>query len=258
MIIEGIKIIKHSSGKLLPVPEGSNYLLLEAGAHSFKIAEWLEGMSDDPGRKVIWQVIGTRKNLVIKKMLKTGGEILSLEIAKKLCGVTTFYLEAGVQYQHNGGDKAGLFFRGFAKPLITKSLWTRTKGSTAFEGTLKYGELIWLHADTEGINGDSVIVDIYCNKGGAGNDLLISTYSHIPCKNGEIDLLITDTFAWYAKMMKGPEVSEFMVKITHSRNGEFYVHDNGGSDIHAKYLKIEKKINIETKMELVNFPLKVE
>jgi hypothetical protein len=252
----GIKKITHTSGKQYPGPVNASYIILEPDVkHHFKIAEWFDETPDRQNEKVIWRLRGARKNMVLKTCSKQGKDSLIFEIKKKLCGVTRFYLEAGPADHANSMLTAGLYINGYAKPLITKIFWTKTKGGGEFKETLKYGEIIFLHAETEGLNGNVFVVEVYFSEGSSGADFMIASYPNVLCKNGEFDLGIYDTFSWYTQMGDPPEMANFLVKIRIEDNVDGYYHDASKSALHAKFLRIEKKINKEKKEEDTNSPI---
>jgi hypothetical protein len=91
------------------------------------------------------------------------------------------------------------------------------------------------------MNGDTVMVDVFRQvKGGdRAKDQHICTYTRVKVIDGEINLEIGNTYAWYAKIVKPDSVEEFYVKVK-AASGKYI--SNGKDTIQAGFLKIKNTI----------------
>jgi|GEM_PF-6301465 len=95
-----------------------------------------------------------------------------------------------------------------------------------------------------------VMVDVFRQvKGGdRAKDQHICTYTLVKVIDGEINLEIGNTYAWYAKIAKPSSIEEFYVKVK-AASGKYV--SNGKDTIHACFLRMKNAI-VSRKIETTN------
>ncbi|UPZ16912.1 hypothetical protein [Flavobacterium humidisoli] len=168
----------------------------------FKIAEWHDGTNEeDKKRNILWHFQTHTPRESILKIYKKAEDAYSITLPKKLCGPFAYYLQASLPTL-DYSRSAGLVISGWCEPRIVSSSWaTETKGKDVrLSHQFSYGHPVYLHLDTEGLNGyNNIIIEVYRRvKGGnkAADDQQIKVYTQIPVINGEIDIILTDTISW--------------------------------------------------------------
>ncbi len=180
--------------------------------------------------------------MILKKLIKKDtGITYGITIPKNLCGSYTYYIDAS--FSGKSDFKSGIYIRGRCDQKIKNSKWCTQNDAADVRKTFafSYGHIIHLNLETEGMNGDSVYVDIFRRvKGGRGtkDDQHIHTYTDVKVIDGEINLQIGNTYLWHARIGKPGSQEEFYVKV---KAGGKYITD-GKNDIHARYLRIKNTI----------------
>lgn len=203
-----------------------------------EVKEWLPGTTaQDKTKNLTWFLFDAKKKLIRKE----AGITYGITIPKSLCGSYTYYIDASLSGKSE--FKSGIYIRGRCDQKIKTSKWcTQNDGADVRKTyTFSYGHIIHLNLETEGMNGDSVYVDIFRRvKGGGGtkDDQHIHTYTDVKVIDGEINLQIGNTYLWYARIGKPGSQEEFYVKI---KAGGKYITD-GKDHIHARFLRIKNTI----------------
>ncbi|WP_160140274.1 hypothetical protein [Chryseobacterium sp. c4a] len=203
-----------------------------------EVKEWLPGTTaQDKTKNLTWFLFDSKKSLIKKDTGITYG----ITIPKNLCGSYTYYIDAS--FSGKSDFKSGIYIRGRCDQKIKSSKWCTQNDAADVRKTFafSYGHIIHLNLETEGMNGDSVYVDIFRRvKGGRGtkDDQHIHTYTDVKVIDGEINLQIGNTYLWHARIGKPGSQEEFYVKV---KAGGKYITD-GKNDIHARYLRIKNTI----------------
>jgi len=208
---------------------------------SFKVEEWFSGTTEDDKKNAItWmRQSNNRKTILYQLKSKTG---YYFSISKKLCGPYTFYVEASLSGKRDFKNPSGLYINGYTKALIKGSNWRKTPtGNNIKNGApIKYGELVYIWLDTEGLNGDTVTIEVYNQTIGADN--YIDRYTNVKVVNGEVAFKIGNTKKWLNKVGWYTEnVEEFYIKVKKG-SGNTYIKDHLGADNHAIYLNIKNEV----------------
>jgi len=203
----------------------------------FKVFEWLEGTSEEEKQQEIYWLRQSNDRETILFRVKSEG--YKFNISKKLSGPYAYYIEASMSGNRDFKNQAGIYVNGYSERLIKSSEWrTQPEGSNIKNGTpIKYGHLVYLFLNTEGLNGDRITIEIYNQAW--GDDDFIHRITNVRVKNGEVLLKIGNTSAWMAKINHIEGVEEFYIK---AKKGNTYIKDHLGDDKHAIYLNIKKEL----------------
>jgi len=247
------KIIWTGEGKVYNANKGSipGQLVVVAPDQYvwFKIGEWQPGTIDQDKKKDIkWAVFNERNIIDLQKTIPSNFNY-GYKIPKKLCGPYLWYIEA--TWSGNFDSKSGLKIRGDSPAKIVDSRWTQNEGGADVRKTYQfsYGELIWLRLFTEGLNGyDNVEVRVFRKLRSAmglwpKDDEVTRKIYRVNVIDGEINLKIPNTYAWYHSMNDRADVEEFYVRVVHPVTGK-YIEDTGGKGdtAHARFLRIKDKL----------------
>jgi outer membrane protein OmpA-like peptidoglycan-associated protein len=226
----------------------------------FTVGEWDEGLAETDKRKSLtWMLQDKKAKTIIKQKALPAGNKYGLKLSKNLCGSFEYYIEASLSGNRDLKRETGLIVSGFCEPKITTSKWCTTNDGDDVRKShvFSYGEAIYLNIETEGLNGSkNLIVDVFRHEN-LKTDPLIFTYTSVDVIDGEINLAMLNTFSWYGKIKGIKEDEEFYVKIKDASTGK-YIVDSHHDIIHARFLKIKKKIvSREVKPPTNLTPLKV-
>ncbi|PQL92356.1 OmpA family protein [Apibacter adventoris] len=243
---KGVKKIKYAGGKVYGKKCIPNKLLVVPPDEwiIFQVGEWFSGTTEEDKKKdLVWmRLTQDRKQIIAQIPSKTG---YKYKFEKYNCGLTTFYIEASLSGKSDDKNEVGLYLRGWCEPKIINSAW-----STSYKGNdirkthhFSYGDIIYLNLQTEGLNGyKNLIIDIYRRVSGiisSKDDQLIHVYTNVSVVNGEINLTLKNTSAWWGKITSKSSVEEFYVKVKNPETGE-YITD-GKDTAHARFLRIKKQ-----------------
>ncbi|WP_264552102.1 OmpA family protein [Flavobacterium sp. N2038] len=207
----------------------------------FQVSEWADDTTKEEKEKnIYWNLLTNKPRKSLLESTRKANQKYGIKLPKKLCGPYAYYLEAsisGLKYS----QKAGLVVGGWCESKIIKSKW-----STSIDGpdvrnskVFSYGETIYLNVETEGLNGHkNLIVDIYRNN---AEGELINVYTSVDVNDGEINIAITDTFTWFGKIKGIKDVEQFYIKVKNPITKK-YIPNSNNETIHARFLKIKKKI----------------
>ncbi|MDN3691859.1 OmpA family protein [Chryseobacterium tructae] len=164
-------------------------------------------------------------------------------IGKKYCGNYYYYIEASLSGKRDRNHNSGLYVKGWCEPKIVDSRWCKQPGGQDERKTyvFSYGHLVYLHLDTEGLNGDRLIVEVYkvvTGGGGLNDDKLMSTYD-AKVVDGQVNLKIGNTYQWYGKIGRPKDKEEFYVKVKTASGVEI---TDGKDKAHARFLRIQNRV----------------
>ena len=211
----------------------------------FEIEEWEKETTDDDKKKLItWMLQSQDRKTIIHQEKKHSTEKFAIKLPKKFCGVYDYYIEASLFGKRDFKNNTGLYIRGWCLPKITSSKWTKKYNGESIKNSKKenyinYGEDVFLQLDTEGLNGSNLIIEIW-NRQFLG-DKHIHTYTNVKVLGGEVNLKITNTYAWKASVNNIQNVEEFYIKVKNQSTQE-YIKDTMEDELHAIYLNIKNKV----------------
>ncbi|WP_165750320.1 OmpA family protein [Cellulophaga sp. Z1A5H] len=123
------------------------------------------------------------------------GDIMGAKVEARFCGPQIYHVEAFIGEPINK-EPNRILIQGYAPEKITKAEWRKSKtGASLKTKPNKFGDDIWLHLETEGLNGCRLNIMVYNDQ--IGDDQHVGNYV-AKCYGGEINLLIKDTYKWRA------------------------------------------------------------
>ncbi|MDI9309582.1 MAG: hypothetical protein QM535_05155 [Limnohabitans sp.] len=206
----------------------------------FEIFSWHKDTTEvEKQQPITWSLKDSNRNSISSKQKKSSDEFI-IKIPKALCGTYAYYLEANwASGKFKNKDEAIII--GFTVPKIVTSKWSATPdGEDQRKNYFKYGHLVYLGLETEGLNGEkNLSVEVYkvVQAGhGADDDQLIHTFTNVQVIDGEVNLKIGNTAMWFGHARN--DIEKFYVKVKH--RGQ-YITD-GKDTIHARFLRIKREI----------------
>jgi outer membrane protein OmpA-like peptidoglycan-associated protein len=210
----------------------------------FDVDLWHEGTSEAEKKKPLtWILQDYKTRTVIVQKMHVAGVPQKISIPKPLCGPFEYYIEASLLGTRDLINKTGLKVRGECPPKIVSSKWCTTNDGADVRKShsFKYGETIYLNLMTEGLNGHlNLSVDIFRHLD-YKTDPILHRYTSVDVIDGEINLEIKNTYAWFGKLKPIKENEEFYVKIFDPVQ-KTYITDDKNDTEHGRFLRIEKKI----------------
>ncbi|WDF54411.1 hypothetical protein [Mucilaginibacter sp. KACC 22063] len=234
----GVKKIKFAGGTTYMTGNNSLIVVPAQEKTKFEVAEWYPGTPQAQKNNVTWLLKDVKRNNVILKFNGIAGVLININ--KKYSGQAVFLLEASSSANAANIHHSGILIRGYCKPLIASSQWRTTRdGDNIKNGDpISYGDPVFLHLETEGLNGSTLSVELYNQQ--LGDDKKVYTYNNVLCINGEVNLLIRNTFAWRGKIDWLQPIENFYIKV---KLGNAYIKDSRNQDLHAVYLKVQNKVS---------------
>ncbi|KFF13504.1 hypothetical protein IW15_06865 [Chryseobacterium soli] len=235
---KGIKSIKQQQ-----VVGTSVYLVVD---------QWHDGTTEaDKNKKVTWLCFAQDRKTPLDTRVLDSKDSYIIKIPSKLAGSYRYYVEASLSGKKDPKANTGLDVFGTATKKIVTSKWCTKPDAEDVRKTyvFSYGHLVYLGLETEGLNGDKVIVDVYRRVpggGGADDDQHMDTYTNVQVIDGEVNLKMGNTYKWFGKIKRPNATEEFYVKVKDA-SGQ-YVTD-GKDKIHARFLRIKNQVvskNVET------------
>ena len=171
---KGVKKIKYIKGLIYPDMSVPNVRLTIKPDQWvwFVVSEWEAETTDkDKGRKLTWFRQSTDRKIILNKQYTDFNDSYGLRLPKKLCGSYHYYIEASLFGERDFRKQTGLYVKGWCTPKIVNSKWSKIYNGDDVRKTYQfsYGEDIFLHLETEGLNGDKIGIEIYRQKqGGRG------------------------------------------------------------------------------------------
>ncbi|MCD1118639.1 OmpA family protein [Chryseobacterium turcicum] len=219
----------------------------------FYIKEWHADTTEAQKKgHLYWMVLDKDRKKIIDRIQYMTDKYFSYKIPKRLCGYP-YYVEASMTGKPDI-QFTGLVLLANCPPLIISSIWSRTRGGKNVKNTednnfgFCYGEEIHFHADTEGINGEVVVVEVY-NEMWNGNYKMRTLYN-VTVTDGQINLKIPNTSEWKSSIKFIQDNEEFYVKIKRKNGG--YLRDKDGVTEHGKYLNIKNELKVVNKTKPSN------
>ena len=142
----------------------------------FEVSDWIPKTTVDPKggilpippseielgtrAKVIWQLKDKSQKIVFKTIASNVLDKFNFSINKKYSGSYTYFLEATLDSKKL---KASAFVSGFCDPKIVGAKGSKKEGGNDMSD-IKCGNFIYLTLDTEGLNGDNLTFEFYCEK----------------------------------------------------------------------------------------------
>lgn len=243
---KGVKKIKVTEGIYYPKMSvsGQRVTIQPDKWVTFEVDEWLpDTTAEDKKKPVIWMRQSNDRKVIISQLPSSTG--YKFMIPKRLCGAYNFYIEASFSGKRDTKNNVGLYVKGYCEPKIVTSKWTTQKGSKNSiknkdkNNYISYGHIVYLNLETEGLNGTSVIIELW-NQQYAKKDKAIHVYTDVQVIDGEVNLKIENTYAWMAYVSNIQNVEEFYIKVKDSSGT--YLKDNLGDDLHAIYLNVKNKV----------------
>ncbi|CAD0009512.1 lysozyme family protein [Flavobacterium chungangense] len=187
---------------------------------SFVVGEWFNETTEEERRNINWLWMDHNKIKSFKETRKPTGEPYGLTFPKKLCGKYAYYLETSLSGEHDPRN-TGIYVFGKCEKKITSASWSK-KQNTADNSEINYGQDLFITLETEGLNGDTLKLELYSQK----ESKLIDTI-----KGNCTDGIFKGKFKTisYRKFPGLPGVVEhFYVKVINIENE--YIKSASGSD----------------------------
>lgn len=224
----------------------------------FEVDLWYQGTTEaDKKKDITWILQDRKKNIIIVQRIHSAGVPQRISIPNALCGPFEYYVEASLSGKRDLINQTGLLVSGNCPAKILSGKWCKINGGkdVGKDYLFKYGEIIYLNLMTEGLNGNlNLTVDVF-RKSGDGK-IPLHRYTSVDVIDGEINLVLKNTFSWYPKLMGIKETEEFYVKVFDPAI-KLYISNGKNETKHACYLKINKKIaSQEVKVPTNLSPLK--
>jgi outer membrane protein OmpA-like peptidoglycan-associated protein len=257
---KGVKTIKFQGPHYPAMTVPGKRITLKADQPGlFEVDQWLPGTTaEDKKKPVVWMSESMDRLSVLTKKESASG--FRFVIAKKYCGNYYYYIEASLSGKRDKDHNAGLYVKGWCEPRIVDSRWSKESGAEDVRKTydFSYGHIIHLHLDTEGLNGDSLTVEVYkVVEGGRGlnDDKFIAAYN-AKVIDGQVNLKMGNTYQWYGKIGRPKAKEEFYVKVKTASGAEI---SDGKDKVHARFLRIQNKIvSKAVESSVNNTPTKVD
>lgn len=183
------------------------------------------------------------------------GDVMGAKVEAKYCGPQIYHVEPFLDEPINKTPNR-ILIQGYAPEKIVKAEWRKTKeGSSLGSTPNKFGDNVWLHLDTEGLNGARLKISVYND--GYGDELVGSYVG--TCFGGEMNVNFKDTFSWRASTGWWTSNSEeFYVKVQVSGKS-YYIKDAGGNEEIAKHIIFEdENTKRTTEKSTNNLPVTID
>lgn len=209
----------------------------------FAISAWYpDTTAADKRKDITWIIQTADRKTILNQILAAANQNLSFVIPKKLCGNLTYYIEASLTGSRDKGN-TGLQVRGLCTPLIVSSKWSTQAGGSNIKnqaGIIKYGHVVHLNLQAEGLSQKKIIVEVYNRIGLKRKDYVVSTYTNVDCIDGEVNLEIRNTFTWLGLVKNIKTDEDFYVMVKEAETNQ-YIKDSLGQELHAVYLKVRNE-----------------
>jgi len=241
----GIKRINCVRGLYYPKLSRPNslYVVKPDQGVVFAVSEWYpDTTAADKKKDITWIIQTADRKTILNQILAAPNQNLNFVIPKKLCGNLTYYIEASLT---GNRDKAntGLQVRGLCAPLIVSSKWSTQAGGSNIKnqaGIIKYGHVVHLNLQTEGLSQKKLIIEVYNRIGLKRKDYVVGTYTNVDCIDGAVNLEIRNTFSWMALVKNIKTDEDFYVKVKDAATNQ-YIKDSLGQELHAVNLKVRNE-----------------
>jgi outer membrane protein OmpA-like peptidoglycan-associated protein len=255
---KGVKKIKCVEGLIYPKMSTAKKVTIKPDQFVwFAIADWeKDTTAEDKKKNVTWMRQDHNRRIILNQMTLPHDNKYGFKITKRLSGSYSYFIEASLSGKSGNGE-AGLYIGGYCDNRIVKSFWTVRQNSLneRENHVFSYGETIYLQLETEGLNGDVLIIEVYNRQ--LGDDKLVQVYTNVQVIDGEVNLKITNSAIWRGKLRYVKDTEEFYVKVKDSATGS-YIIDNNKDTAHARFLRIKDEVVASTAEIPKNLtPLKV-
>lgn len=220
--------------KNISIPNG--FVLKGGTPVNFVVFEWMPDTNATDKSRVQWMLEDKERESIIKKYPGSGPRLKNFVINKKLSGKQQYYIEASLSGERDYKNPAGVYVRGYSPPLIVRSKWSLTEGGESLKASpIQYGDSVVLWIETEGLNGNKLIIDVYNRV--IGNNIHVKTYIDVPCEGGEVNITIGDTSLWYSRT-NDVSLREFFITVK-DQDTKQLILDSGADKYHARFLRIQ-------------------
>lgn len=246
---KGVKKIRQTAGEYYAGMSNSTMLTLKGNvASSFSVTEWEPGTTAADKKSLVWMLETVKRDKVL--MEQRVPELSQILIPKKNCGdLPVYYLEAALENKIDKKRQNGLLIRGFTPPLIVKSTWSSTANGPSLKTTpISYGDTVYLKIETEGLNGNNLIIELGYSQ---FNKIHIIRNIAVQCVNGEVNLCISNTYEWFDLLKYGPYINRLLIRVKDTTTNKL-IKDSFDDEVHARFLRIEKKISQKTTQPVTN------
>lgn len=243
---KGVKKIRYTGGMVYPKLSTPNAMLVVSPDSSiyFAASEWLPGTTEaDKKKELVWMQQTTDRKVILKQKTLPATSPYGIIISRKLAGSYCYYIEASFSGKRDSAF-TGLFVRAACPAKVVSSQWALSEGGANIknkEGAVKYGNQVHLHLETEGINGHTLLIEVYNRVRLFRNDTPIKVYTNVQCISGEVNLTIKDTYSWMAKVNNLQDNEQFYIKVKDAKSNT-YLKDDMGQELHAVYLNIKNEV----------------
>jgi outer membrane protein OmpA-like peptidoglycan-associated protein len=208
----------------------------------FIVGEWYDGTTpQDKLKKITWMWNNNGRDIVIRGRTILSGMKYGVQLPKKLCGPYSYFLDASITGKSSLSESVGLYFRGYCGPKVTSSKWAVSNDGKDVRNSqvFSYGHIVHLNLETEGLNGNTLIIEIYNEQ--LGDDRLIQTYTNVKVIDGEVNLQIKNTSTWRARLRYVSGEEKFYIKVKEQTKGHYILKPNKEAT-HARFLRIKDDV----------------
>lgn len=149
---------------------GSIWVILADEQNIFEVPEWIPQTIEVSGKltpptpsdietpkTVTWTLMDMSKKEILHIYKSNTLEKLPITINKQYSGVYSYFLEAVLDATK---EKAGIYVRGYTSPTIISADWS-SQPNMNLKKELKQGENVYIHIETEGMNGEKFKLEVY-------------------------------------------------------------------------------------------------
>ena len=189
----------------------------------FVVGEWYnETPEEDKRRDITWLWMDQKRRTIFKRTIKPAGVPYGVKLPKKLCGNYAFYLEASLYGGHDH-RKTGLHVYGKCDEKIISSSWSK-KENAIDHSVVNYGDDLFIKLEAEGINGNSLTVQLYSAR---KTDKPLETV-RTKCVDGRIKATFKTMSCYWRFPGLPDDVENFYIKVIDIK--EDYIKNASGSD----------------------------
>lgn len=243
---KGVKKIKKEASSILDnLTAGNSFTSIPADEWAyFVVSEWLpDTTAEDKKKDITWMRQSADRKTILNQLTVPSNKKYALMISKKLSGSFSYYIEASLSGKRSF-PITGIFVRGHCQQKVLSSKWSTKPGGPNIKNQkdiIKYGHVVYLHLETEGLNGNKLIVELYNRVSFFKDDPILKVYTNVQCINGEVNLELQDTFSWMGKINNLQDNEQFYIRLKDASTGQ-YVVDEKNQTPHAVYLNIKNEV----------------
>ncbi|WP_062054647.1 OmpA family protein [Aquimarina longa] len=235
---KGVKTIQMTKGLYYSMTT-TNVTIKPDQEVQFEVLEWLPNTTEEEKQENIYWLRQSNDRKTI--IYKGSGALYTFTLPKKLCGSYTFYIEASRSGNRDFKNPSGMYLNGYTPARIKSSEWrSQPQGSDIRHSPIAYGDLVYLWLNTEGLNGDTITIEIY-NMVSMKEDDLIVTKKNVKVRDGEALYTIGDTNMWMGMVKRRDPVEKFYIKVKNAKGN--YILDHIEDEEHARFLEIKNELS---------------